>query len=151
MQARSPVIGTTARRGSRAAAAVVAVVTSAVAVLATGCGAAAKTSAGGRHPAASQSGAPVARCGTTRTAANVPVNVEVAHGQVSCATALTVERGYARAIQAGRAPGNGGGGPVTIKGWTCQGFPTPEVLKTGQASKCVSGTTEILAILPAPA
>ena len=151
MQARSPVTGMTTRRGSRATAAIAAALTLAVAVLATGCGAAAKSSAGGRPPAAGQSGAPVARCGTTRTAANVPVKVEVAHGQVSCATALTVERSYAKAIQTGRAPGNGGGGPVTIKGWTCQGFPTPEVLKTGQASKCVSGTTEILAILPAPA
>lgn len=150
MQARSPVAGQTARRGSRAAVVVVAAVTSAVAVLATGCGAAAKTPSG-QHPAAGQSGAPVARCGTTRTAANVPVNVEVAHGQVSCTTALTVERSYARAIEAGHAPGNGGGGPVTINGWTCQGFPTPEVLKTGQASKCTSGASEILAILPAPA
>ena len=151
MQARSLVTGTTAGRRGRATVLFMTTVTSAVAVLASGCGAAAKTSAGGQHPTASQSGAPVARCGTTRTAANTPVNVEVTRGQVSCTTALTVERSYARAIQDGRAPGNGGGGPVTIKGWTCQGFPTPEVLKTGQASKCTSGSTEILAILPAPA
>jgi hypothetical protein len=90
-------------------------------------------------------------CGITRTAANVPVNIQVARGQVSCATAMTVERDYARYIAAGKAPGNGGGGPVHILGWTCQGFPTPVVLKTGQASKCVQGGVEILAILPAPA
>src|SRR5258708_36781787 len=87
----------------------------------------------------------------TRTAANVPVNIQVARGQVSCATALTVERAYARAVSAGQAPGNGGGGPVRIQGWTCQGFATPVVLKTGQASKCVQGSDEILPILPAPA
>jgi len=90
-------------------------------------------------------------CGMTRTAANVPVDIQVAHGQVSCATAMTVEKDYARYIASGRAPGNGGGGPVHILGWTCQGFPTPVVLKTGQASKCVDGGVEILAILPAPA
>jgi hypothetical protein len=90
-------------------------------------------------------------CGMTRTAANVPVTIQVAHGQVSCATAMTVERDYARYVAAGKAPGNGGGGPVRILGWTCQGFPTPVVLKTGQASKCVQGGVEILAILPAPA
>jgi hypothetical protein len=62
-----------------------------------------------------------------------------------------VERAYARLIAAGKAPGNGGGGPVHILGWTCQGFPTPVVLKTGRASKCVQGGEEILAILPPPA
>jgi hypothetical protein len=87
----------------------------------------------------------------TRTAANVPVDIQVAHGQVSCATALLVERDYAKVILAGKAPGNGGGGPVQVMGWTCQGFPTPVVLSTGQASKCVQGAQEILAILPAPA
>lgn len=148
MQARPPVTGTLRRPAGRAAGTIAA--TAAVAILAAGCGAAAKTAGSGQNPSG-QSGTTVTRCGTTRTAANVPVDVEVAHGQVSCTKALTVERSYAKAIQSGRAPGNGGGGPVTIKGWTCQGFPTPEVLKTGQASKCVSGATEILAILPAPA
>jgi len=90
-------------------------------------------------------------CGMTRTAANVPVNIQVERGQVSCATALVVERDYAKAVAEGKAPGNGGGGPVKILGWTCQGFTTPQVLKTGQASKCVQGSEEILAILPAPA
>ena len=113
--------------------------------LAAGCGSRSS-------PAASQAGAPTSEtpCGMTRTAANVPVNIQVARGQVSCAIAMTVERDYARYIAAGKAPGNGGGGPVRILGWTCQGFPTPVVLKTGQASKCVQGGVEILAILPAP-
>lgn len=148
MQARSSVASWAERSGVR----VIAVTAAAAAgILAAGCGGAAKNSGSGQHPAGGQTSAAVIRCGTTRTAANVPVDVVVAHGQVSCSTALTVERGYAKAIQSGRAPGNGGGGPVTVMGWTCQGFPTPEVLKTGQASKCVSGATEILAILPAPA
>lgn len=90
-------------------------------------------------------------CGTTRTAANVPVNIQVKHGQVSCGTALKVERAYAAAILAGKAPGAGGGGPVHVNGWTCEGFTTPVVLQTGQASKCVQDGSEILAILPAPA
>jgi len=89
-------------------------------------------------------------CGTTRTAANVPVNIQVMRGQVACSTAMTVERDYAKAVADGKAPGNGGGGPVRILGWTCQGFPTPVVLKTGQASKCIQGSEEILAILPTP-
>jgi hypothetical protein len=111
--------------------------------LAAGCG----------SPGSKTGGAPgtATPCGMTRTAANVPVNIQVARGQVSCAIAMTVERDYARYIAAGKAPGNGGGGPVRILGWTCQGFPTPVVLKTGQASKCVQGGVEILAILPAPA
>ena len=88
-------------------------------------------------------------CGQTRSAINVPVTIEVERGYVACGTALTIEREYAQAIDEGKAPGNGGGGPVPVDGWTCSGFPTPEVLKTGDASKCVRGSTEIMAILAA--
>jgi hypothetical protein len=64
---------------------------------------------------------------------------------------MMVERDYAKAIIEGHAPGNGGGGPVSVQGWTCQGFATPVVLKTGDASECVQGSSEILAILLPPA
>jgi len=89
-------------------------------------------------------------CGTTKTAANVPVHIQVVEGQVACATALRVERDYASEIASGQVPGTGGGAPVRVQGWTCQGFATPEVLKTGETSKCVKDGTEILAVLPSP-
>jgi hypothetical protein len=89
-------------------------------------------------------------CGTGLTAAKVPVEVEIDRGQVSCKAALTIEASYAKAIQEGKAPGNGGGGPVPVNGWTCVGFPTPQLLKTGDASKCAKGSAEILAILKTP-
>jgi hypothetical protein len=114
--------------------------------LAAGCG-----SPGSSPARAAGSPTEATPCGMTRTAANVPVNIQVARGQVPCATALTVERDYAARVAECKAPGNGGGGPVHILGWTCEGFPTPVVLRTGQASKCVQGGEEILAILPAPA
>ena len=60
---------------------------------------------------------------------------------------MTIERAYATALASGRAPGNGGGGPVSIKGWVCEGFDTPEILRTGDASKCSKGPSEILAVL----
>jgi len=47
----------------------------------------------------------------------------------------------------GLAPGNGGGGPVTVNGWTCEGMATPQLLKTGETSKCARGGREIVAIL----
>jgi hypothetical protein len=90
-------------------------------------------------------------CGTARTAANVPVHVQIVRGQVACTTAMQVERAYASAIASGQVPGTGGGAPVKVQGWTCQGFTTPVVLKTGDTSKCVKDSTEILAILPSPA
>ena len=98
--------------------------------------------------ASSAASAKVVKCGTTKTAASVPVNVEIVAGHATCATALAIEASYADAIRSGRAPGNGGGGPVKVKGWTCQGFDTPVVLSTGKASKCVKAGTEILEILP---
>jgi hypothetical protein len=76
------------------------------------------------------------------------VKVEVARGNIACGTAKAVELAYAKAIRSGLAPGNGGGGPVKVMGWTCQGFATPIVLQTGKASKCTRVGSEILEILP---
>ena len=107
--------------------------------LLAGCASAAATGAG-----------PGASCGTTRTAANVPVIIKVAKGTVNCGTALRVENEYAAKIRAGQVQGNGGGAPVAVSGWTCQGYPTPEVLSTGNASQCHTGSAAIVAVLPVP-
>jgi hypothetical protein len=104
-----------------------------------GCGAAAKPTT-----------ATIQDCGTGRTAANVPVEIEVYRGQVTCSAALQVEASYAKAIVDGKAPGNGGGGPVNVEGWTCQGLATPQLLKTGETSKCAKDGHEIVAILKSP-
>jgi hypothetical protein len=112
-----------------------------------GCGSPGSSSTTGKTTGAARR---MTACGTTKTAANVPVNIHVARGQVACSVALAVERAYARAILSGKVPGTGGGAPVHVQGWTCQGFATPVVLRTGQASKCVDGGKEILAILPNP-
>ena len=100
---------------------------------------------------ASAAGAgPGASCGTTRTAANVPVIIKVAKGTVDCGTALRVENEYAARIRAAQVQGNGGGAPATVSGWTCQGYPTPEVLSTGNASQCHTGSAAIVAVLAVP-
>jgi hypothetical protein len=92
-------------------------------------------------------GATGTTCGHTRTAVNVPVAIMVARGPVNCATALRVEAGYAAAIKAGDLQGNGGGAPVDVDGWSCESYPTPEVLHTGDASECHTATTEVVAVL----
>ena len=76
--------------------------------------------------------------------------IKVVRGTVSCATALRIENQYAAMIRDGQVAGNGGGAPVTISGWTCQGYNTPDLLKTGDASQCHTGTATILAVLPVP-
>jgi hypothetical protein len=91
-----------------------------------------------------------ATCGSTHTAAGVPVIIKVAQGSANCKTAMQVENAYATRIRDGRVPGNGGGAPIVVSGWTCQGYPTPEVLSTGNASQCHTGSTTILAVLPVP-
>jgi hypothetical protein len=80
----------------------------------------------------------------------VPVDIEIAQGSVGCATAMRVEKDYSAALASGKVPGNGGGAPVRVAGWVCQGFNTPQVLSTGHASKCTKAGAEILAVLPAP-
>ena len=124
----------------------IAVTTILLTVLA-GCGSPGASSTTGKTTGAASD---LTACGTTKTAANVPVNIQIARGQVPCSVALAVERDYAKAILSGQVPGTGGGAPVHVQGWTCQGFTTPVVLRTGQASKCVDGSKEILAILPNP-
>jgi hypothetical protein len=109
------------------------------AVLAAGCSSKATSGAG-----------PGATCGTTQTAANVPVVIKVAKGTVNCGTAMEVENQYAAKIRNGQVLGNGGGAPVVVSGWTCQGYNTPEVLSTGNASQCHYGSAAILAVLPVP-
>ena len=103
----------------------------------------------GSRPAAGAG--PGASCGTTRTAADVTVIIKVAKGTVDCGTALRVENEYAAKIRAGQVLGNGGGAPVAVSGWTCQGYPTPEVLSTGTASQCHTSSAAIVAVLAAPA
>ena len=123
-----------------------------LAMLAAGAVAGCGTSAGKQATTAAGSPGPTVPatpCGTTHTAAGVPVNVEVV-GQASCREALTVERAYSRAVASGKVPGNGGGAPVTIKGWICQGYATPGLLATGRASACRRHGTQILAVLPTP-
>jgi hypothetical protein len=120
--------------------------------LLAGCG------SGGPAPAAAsasatQSAMPAATgrpCGTGKTAAGVPVLIEISRGTVACAAAMRLERAYAAAVAAGQAPGNGGGGPVTVRGWVCSGFDTPEILRSGDASQCTRAGAQILAVLPSP-
>ena len=69
---------------------------------------------------------------------------------MNCATAIRVENDYAAIIRAGQIRGNGGGAPVVVNGWTCQGYPTPEVLSTGNASRCHTGSAAIVAVLLRP-
>jgi hypothetical protein len=92
-------------------------------------------------------GAAGTSCGHTRTAVGVPVVIMVARGTVNCATALRVEAGYAAAIKAGDLRGNGGGAPLAVDVWTCESYPTQEVLRTGDASECHTASTEVVAVL----
>jgi hypothetical protein len=104
----------------------------------------------GKQPGGGASPSAAAHCGTAHTAAGVPVEIEVQHGSVACETAMGIERRYSRELASGKVPGNGGGAPVKIRGWVCQGFNTPHVLSTGEASACKKNGTEILAVLPSP-
>jgi len=101
-------------------------------------------------PAAGAPGFTGTSCGTTRTGANVPVVIKVTKGTVDCPTAMRVEQGYATLLKQGDIQGNGGGAPVTVNGWTCQGYPTPQVLRTGAASECHTATAEVAAVLALP-
>ena len=118
----------------------------------TGCAARGPAKAAATSPA-TQSPVPAAtghKCGTGKTAAGVPVTVEVGQGEVACPAAMKIEHAYSAALASGHAPGNGGGGPVSVRGWVCTGYDTPQILRTGDASKCSKGTSQIFAVLAMP-
>jgi len=104
----------------------------------------------GCSPATATPGASGTTCGSTQTAAGVPVVIKVAKGTVDCGSAMQIENEYAARIKSGQIQGNGGGAPVKLNGWTCQGFNTPQVLSTGDASQCHTANAEILAVLQLP-
>ena len=121
-------------------------------VMLSGCGGHGSAGAAPASPAA-QSASPVPSgrpCGMGKTAAGVPVQVQVVRGAVACPAAMKLERAYAAELASGKAPGNGGGGPITVSGWVCAGFNTPEILRTGDTSKCTRNDAEIVAVLPSP-
>jgi hypothetical protein len=80
----------------------------------------------------------------------VPVIIEVEKGSVACSTAMRIQGDYTALVRAGRVPGTGGGAPVKVNGWTCQGESTPTIVQTGEASACRNGGTEIIAVLKLP-
>src|SRR5579875_2766520 len=98
----------------------------------------------------SSAGSAGSSCGTTRTGANVPVVIKVVRGNVDCGTVMRVEDSYATMIKDGKVPGNGGGAPVSVNGWVCEGYPTPQVLRTGDASQCHTTSAEVVAVLASP-
>ncbi len=73
--------------------------------------------------------------------------IEVEKGAAGCSLAMRIEAGYAGQVRAGRVQGNGGGAPVMVDGWTCQGEDTPTIVQTGEASQCRKGGTQIVAVL----
>jgi hypothetical protein len=127
--------------------------------LAAGCSSASgASSAPGPDPGASAGAVPAAQqtpagkeCGSAHTGAGVPVIVKVTKGSVDCATAMRIQDSYAALVKHGALQGNGGGAPLTVSGWTCQGYPTPQVLATGAASECHTATAELVAVLALPA
>ena len=146
---------TAGRTGTARAAGLLCLTACLMSPLAAGCSSAASgasgapTAAGSAIPSAYATPSGLA-CGTTRTGANVPVVIKVTKGSVTCATALSVENSYAAMIRQGDLKGNGGGAPLTVSGWTCQGFATPHVLQTGTTSECHTASADVVAVLDVP-
>ena len=92
-----------------------------------------------------------ATCGHTLTAVNIAVMIKIGRGPVTCPTAMTVENSYSAVVRSGELRGNGGGAPVSVHGWTCQGYTSAEIAQNNRVSVCAKGDEEIFAWLPARA
>jgi hypothetical protein len=138
-----------ASRAAGVAGPVIVAIVSTVALAGCGSGPAHPAAAGTASPtvSASQLAPPHQTCGTSHTAVDVPVLIEVEQGDASCPLAMHIQTAYTGLVRSGRVPGNGGGAPVKVDGWTCQGTDTTTTVQTGEASECRKGTTEIVAVL----
>jgi hypothetical protein len=136
-------------RRSRFALVGAAAIAVAIAALAAGCGASSGPPRGSSSsmPPVTQLPPPRATCGTSHTAVNVPVVMEVEKGSVTCQVAMRIQDSYTALVRSGKVPGNGGGAPVKVDGWTCQGADTTTTVQTGEASACTRNGTEIVAVL----
>jgi hypothetical protein len=136
-------------RRSRFALVGPAAVAVAIAALAAGCSSSSGPPARSSSPipAATQLAPPRATCGTSHTAVDVPVIMEVEKGSVACPEAMQIQDSYTDLVRSGKVPGNGGGAPVKVDGWTCQGADTTTTVQTGEASECTKDGTEIVAVL----
>lgn len=114
--------------------------------LVAGCGSAHAARVGSK----TSSGGAGGNCGHASSAGHVPVLLKVTAGTVPCSQAQQIEAAYNHDIMAGMAPGNGGGGPVRVDGWTCRGFPTPHILQTGEVSTCAKDGDRFAALLASP-
>jgi hypothetical protein len=65
------------------------------------------------------------RCGTVTMSADDRFRLTVHSGHVDCAQARKVFKTYLTKLRRGEAPGNGGGGPVHVHGWTCVSGEVP--------------------------
>lgn len=90
-------------------------------------------------------------CGQAYSAGHVPVMLMVRSGSVVCSEAQQVEAAYNHDLMAGLVRGNGGGAPVNVGGWTCQGLPTPRILRTGEVSTCSKDGSRFDAQMASPA
>jgi hypothetical protein len=98
------------------------------------------TSAVAAHQTDAAAG-PGAECGTVTTAAGLPATARIVRGTLACATVTRVFTDYYTALARGQAPGNGGGGPVPVDGWTCQSAPA----QAAPVSTCDNNGSEITA------
>lgn len=80
--------------------------------------AAASSSSATASPSSTLAG-PGDKCGVVTMPGGDRFRLTVHKGKVDCAQARKVFKTYLTKLRRGEAPGNGGGGPVHVQGWTC--------------------------------
>lgn len=122
--------------------AVVAMLSLAALLTAAGCG-------GSSHHTTGTKAAGV-DCGTVKTPAGISADLKVTQGKVDCPQAVSVYRTYFGDLAKGAAPGQGGGGSVTVQGWNCDSYPTPQMQQTGKGGYCSKAGATVTAYITAP-
>lgn len=75
-----------------------------------------------------------ASCGVVTMPGGDRFRLTVRKGKVACGQARKVYKTYLTKLRSGAAPGNGGGGAVHVRGWTCASGPA-----THPWSRCTKG------------
>jgi hypothetical protein len=105
----------------------------------TGCGPGAEPKAA-RSPTAG-----AADCGKVDAAGGAPAYLKVTTGSATCAEAVSVYQAFFAEIAEGKAPGQGSGGGLAVRGWSCVIYPPDRIRRNGRGADCTKGGTTVTA------
>jgi hypothetical protein len=86
-----------------------------------------------------------ADCGKVDAAGGASAYLRITRGSATCPEAVSVYTAFFAEIAAGKAPGQGSGGRLAVRGWSCVIHPPDTIQRDGRGADCTKGDTTVTA------